>query len=44
MIKTLSGSPNSWDDKTIEHNMFAKYDEDQLTMTEYDSKSIMHYG
>ena len=40
----LSGPPNNWDEQTIEHNMFAKYDEDQLTMTEYDSTSIMHYG
>ena len=44
VTKDLSGPPNNWDDQTIEHNMFAKYDEDQLTMTEYDSKSIMHYG
>ena len=44
VIKDLSGPPNYWDMGTIEHNMFGKYDEDQLLMTEYDSKSIMHYG
>ena len=44
VIESLSGPPNYWDMETIEHNMFAKYDEDQLTMTEYDSTSIMHYG
>ena len=44
VTKDLSGPPNNWDDETIEHNMFGKYDEDQLTMTEYDSTSIMHYG
>ena len=44
VTKDLSGPPNNWDEQTIEHNMFAKYDEDQLTMTEYDSTSIMHYG
>lgn len=44
VIKDLSGPPNYWDMETIEHNMFAKYEEDQLLMTEYDSKSIMHYG
>jgi len=44
VIKSLSGPPNNWDLDTIEHNMFAKYDESQITGTEYDSKSIMHYG
>ena len=44
VIKSLSGPPNYWDMETIEHNMFAKYEEDQLLMTEYDSTSIMHYG
>ena len=44
VIKDLSGPPNYWDLQTIEHNMFARYNEDQLLMTEYDSKSIMHYG
>jgi len=44
VIKSLSGPPNNWDLDTIEHNTFAKYDESQITMTEYDSKSIMHYG
>lgn len=44
VINSLSGPPNNWDLDTIEHNMFAKYDKDQLLMTEYDSKSIMHYG
>jgi len=27
VIKSLSGPPNNWDLDTIEHNMFAKYDE-----------------
>ena len=44
VIKSLSGPPNNWDLATIEHNMFGKYDSSQLSMTKYDSKSIMHYG
>lgn len=44
VIKSLSGPPNYWDLATIEHNMFAKYNRSQLLMTEYNSRSIMHYG
>ena len=44
VIKSLSGPPNNWDLATIEHNMFGKYNSSQLLMTEYDSRSIMHYG
>ena len=44
VIKSLSGPPNNWDIRTIEHNMFGKYDSSQLLMTEYDSHSIMHYA
>ena len=43
VIKSLSGPPNNWDLATIEHNMFGKYNSSQLLMTEYDSRSIMHY-
>ena len=43
VIESLSGPPNYWDEQTIYNNMFATYNEDQLTMTEYDSTSIMHY-
>jgi hypothetical protein len=39
----LSGPPNNWDDATIEHNMFEKYDPAKVTATRVDRKSIMMY-
>jgi hypothetical protein len=39
----LSRPPNSWDDATIEHNMFEVYKIDQVDATKLDPKSIMMY-
>jgi serralysin len=41
--RDLSGPPNNWDDATIEHNMFERYDPATLTATRVDRKSIMMY-
>jgi serralysin len=41
--KALSGPPNSWDDATIQHNMFDKYDPSKVTATDVDKTSIMMY-
>jgi hypothetical protein len=43
VIADLSGPPNNWDLATIERNMFAHYDPDQLSTTPVDAKSIMMY-
>jgi hypothetical protein len=39
----LSGPPNRWNDATIQHNMFDKYDPAKVTATDVDSASIMMY-
>lgn len=39
----LSKPPNSWDDATIENNMFKKYAPGAVTATDTDAKSIMMY-
>ncbi len=39
----LSGPPNNWDDATIQHNMFDRYDPAKVTATKVDRKSIMMY-
>lgn len=39
----LSGPPNLWDRATIDHNMFEAYDARDMTATDYDPDSIMHY-
>ena len=44
VIRDLSGSPNFWDPATIENNMFATYDRDQINGTSLDKKSIMLYA
>ena len=41
--KDLSAPPNSWDDATIENNMFKKYQPGALTATDVDAASIMMY-
>jgi hypothetical protein len=43
VIADLSGPPNSWDEATIEHNIFEKYDPAKLSATAVDPKSIMMY-
>ncbi len=44
VIDALSGAPNYWDEATIEHNMFRRYDVDQINGTAFDSKSVMLYA
>lgn len=43
VIQDLSGPPNNWDQATIQHNMFDKYEPDQVTATNVDGLSIMMY-
>lgn len=43
VINDLSGPPNYWDCKTIQHNVFDHYDETQTQFTHFDPKSIMLY-
>jgi len=43
VTKALQGPPNYWDKTTINVNMFNHYDASQITATQYDTKSIMHY-
>jgi serralysin len=33
-----------WTQADVDHNIFARYDANQLNMTEYDQHSIMHYA
>ena len=40
----LSGPPNFWDQATIEHNMYAKYDVNQINGSELDPQSVMLYS
>lgn len=44
VIRDLSGNPNFWDLATIEHNMFAKYDQELTNATALDKLSIMLYA
>ena len=44
VIKDLSGPPNFWDEATIWHNVFEKYNADQVNGTEFDPDSIMLYA
>ena len=39
----LSRPPNSWDDATIENNMFKRYDPSEVKATDVDGHSIMMY-
>jgi len=43
VVNALSKEPNSWDLRTIQHNMFDRYNREEIRGTEYDSASIMHY-
>lgn len=40
----LGGPPNFWDKATVDHNIFEKYNADQLNWTALDPKSIMMYS
>lgn len=35
---------NGWDRDTVDHNIFRKYERDQLNASKYDPDSIMHYA
>jgi serralysin len=43
VIADLSGPPNNWDAKTIEHNMFEEYPSNEIAGTKLDWHSIMMY-
>ena len=43
VIDDCSGPPNYWDRETIQSNIFYRYKKSQVSGTEYDPKSIMHY-
>jgi len=43
VVKSLSGPPNYWDLGTIQSNMFHRYKKSEISGTEYDQRSIMHY-
>ncbi len=43
VIADLSQPPNSWDEKTIRHNVLDHYPPDGVTATAVDSESIMMY-
>lgn len=43
VIADLSQPPNSWDEETIENNMFKKYDPAEVRATDTDHASIMMY-
>ncbi len=43
VIRDLSRPPNSWTVAQIEHNVFHKYDADQINGTHFDTDSIMLY-
>jgi hypothetical protein len=40
----LSGPPNFWDQATIDHNMYAKYEVSQINGSDLDSESVMLYS
>ena len=39
----LGGAPNFWDDATIAHNVFAKFEASTTITTDFDSASVMIY-
>ena len=43
IFEELSGSPNFWDRKTIERNVFAQFDASTVITTDFDQISIMIY-
>jgi hypothetical protein len=40
----LSGPPNFWDQQTIDHNMYARYDVSQINGSSLDPLSVMLYS
>lgn len=44
VIRDLSGSPNFWTVEQIRHNVFEKYDRDQIRSTQFDPRSLMLYA
>ena len=44
VIKTLAGPPNFWDEAMVRHNVFRKYQVDQIKGTQFDPDSIMLYS
>lgn len=40
----LSGPPNFWDQATIDHNMYARYDVSQINGSQFDPASVMLYS
>ena len=44
VIKSLSGAPNNWDEKMIEHNVLSVANSTNSEGTDFDHKSIMLYG
>ena len=41
---SLSGPPNNWTQQMIDHNMYDKYDLNQINGSQFDSKSVMLYS
>lgn len=41
---TLSGPPNFWSQQTIDHNMYAQYDVNQINGSKLDPQSVMLYS
>lgn len=44
VIAALAGPPNFWDEEKVRHNVFRKYELDQIKGTEFDPDSIMLYS
>lgn len=44
VIDEFSGPPNNWPDHTIRHNILRKISRSEVTGTEWDPNSIMHYS
>lgn len=42
--QALSGPPNFWDQPTIDHNMYAKYEASQINGSDFDRHSVMLYS
>jgi hypothetical protein len=44
VLAALAGPPNFWDEATVRHNVFRKYEVDQIKGTAFDADSIMLYS
>ena len=44
VIAALAGPPNFWDEAKVRHNVFRKYELDQIKGTQFDPDSIMLYA